>query len=85
MSAASVSFVVADWNRSRTRAQLANIPGRTTIGELLSELRDSMRLPREAVYHLIHGGEKLSRTATVEEAGIAEGEEVTIAPEVSAG
>ena len=81
----ALSFAVVDWNRSRSRAELSNIPGETTVGEVLSELRESMQLPRDAVYHLIHGGEKLSRSATVEEVGIGEGEEVTIAPEVSAG
>ena len=81
----ALNFAVVDWNRSRPRAELSQIPGETTVGEVLTELRESMGLSRDSVYHLIYGGEKLSRFATVEEDGIAEGEEVTLAPEVSAG
>ena len=44
-----------------------------------------MHLPRETLYHLIYGGQKPPRTTTLEGAGIEDGEEVVIAPEVSAG
>ena len=81
---AAISLKVTDWNRSR-RAELSGVPSDSTVGELLSDVREAMSLPRETPYHLIYGGQKLHRTLTLEEAGIEEGEEVTIAPEVSAG
>ncbi len=81
---AMVSVSVVDWNRAR-RAELSEVPSESTVGELLSDVREAMSLPRETPYHLIYGGQKLHRTLTLEEAGIEEGEEVTIAPEVSAG
>src|SRR3990172_6764897 len=116
---AVVSLSVVDWNRSR-RAELSEVPADSTVGELLSDVREAMSLPRETPYHLIYGGQKLHRTLTLEEAGgggggeemrlrgetpynliywgqklhrtltleeagLDEGEEVTIAPEVTAG
>ena len=81
---AALNLAVVDWNRSR-RAEISEVPSDFTVGELLSEVSEEMRLPRETPYHLIYGGQKLPRTTTLEEAGIEDGEEVVIAPEVSAG
>ena len=81
---ATMSLAVVDWDRSR-KADLSDVPADSTVGEVLSEVREAMSLPRETPYHMIHGGAKLQRTLTLEEAGIEDGEEVTIAPEVSAG
>jgi len=55
------------------------------VGELLQEIREAMHLGRETLYHLIYGGAKLNRMNTLAEAGLQDGEEVTVAPEVSAG
>ena len=81
---AVLSLAVVDWNHSR-RADLSDVPTDTSVGELLSEIREAMHLRRETPYHLIYGREKLPCSATLEEIGIEDGEEVTIAPEVSAG
>ena len=43
-----------------------------------------MALPDQN-YHALFEGEKLNRSATLEEIGIESGEELTIAPDVSAG
>ena len=80
----ALSLAVVDWSRSR-RAELSDVPVDTSVGELLSEVREAMRLPSETPYHLIHDGAKLSRALTLEEAGVKDGEEITVAPEVSAG
>jgi len=80
----ALSLAVTDWNHSQ-RAELPEVPASTTVGELLSAIREAMHLRRETPYHLIYGGEKLHRARTLEEVGIEDGEEVTVAPEVSAG
>ena len=80
----AMSLNIVDWNRSR-KAEIADVPSSTTVGELLQEIREAMHLGRETLYHLIYGGAKLNRTSSLEEAGLQDGEEVTVAPEVSAG
>jgi hypothetical protein len=82
--AAALNLAVVDWNRSR-KAELSEVSPTTTVGELLAELREAMHLSRETPYHLLFDGEKLHRSATLEESGVEDGAEVTIAPEVSAG
>ena len=80
----TLTLEVADWNASR-RAELADVPDDLTVGELIGEVREAMYLPRDTPYHIIYQGQKLSRGSTLEEAGVQTGEELTIAPEVSAG
>lgn len=80
----TLALEVSDWNASR-RAELDEVPGELTVGELIGELREAMSLPRDTPYELIHAGAKLARGLTLEEAGLRSGEEVIIAPEVSAG
>jgi hypothetical protein len=79
----TLTIDVTDWSRSQT-AQLSDLPVDMTIGELLDEVHEAMSLPREP-YHLLFDGDKLNRSATLEEAGVESGDELTIAPEVSAG
>jgi hypothetical protein len=74
---------VTDWSRSQV-AELSELAPDMTVGEVLDEVRDAMSLPREP-YHLLFGGDKLNRSATLEELGVKSGDELTIAPEVSAG
>ena len=80
----TLALEVSDWNAAR-RAELDEVPGDLTVAELIGEVRDAMALPRDTPYEMIYGGEKLSRGSTLEEIGIRSGEELTIAPEVSAG
>jgi hypothetical protein len=82
--AAALSLAVRDWSRSRN-AELSGVPTDITVGELLSEVKEEMQLPRETPYHLLYGGQKLNRNLTLDEIGIEDDAEVTIAPEVSAG
>ena len=82
--AAALNLAVVDWNRSR-RAELSEVPTHTTVGELLAEVKEAMHLSRETLYHLLWDGEKLNRSATLDDVGVEDGAEVTIAPEVSAG
>jgi hypothetical protein len=79
----TLTIEVSDWSRSQF-AELTDIPGETTVAEVLDEVQDALSLPREP-YHLLYDGEKLNRTTTLEELGIESGDEFTIAPEVSAG
>lgn len=80
---ATLSLEVTDWNRSNI-AELPDVPSDMMVRDLIEEVEQAMSLPRDT-YHLIAGGEKLNRAATLEEIGIASGDELTIAPEVSAG
>jgi len=79
----TMTIEVADWSRSQV-AELADIPPDMTVGELLDEVQEAMSLPRDN-FHLLHDGEKLNRSATLQEIGVEPGDELTIAPEVSAG
>ena len=79
----TLTIDVADWSRSQV-AELSDLSPDMTVGEVLEEVQDAMSLPREA-YHLLFEGDKLNRTATLEELGVESGDEMTIAPEVSAG
>lgn len=79
----TLTLEISDWSRSQV-AEMAEIPSDLTVGELTDEVQDAMSLPREN-YHILYAGEKLSRSSTLEEIGIESGEELTIAPEVSAG
>lgn len=79
----TLSIEVTDWSRSQF-AELSDLPPDMTVGEVLDEVQDAMSLPREP-YHLLFDGDKLNRSATLEELGVESGDELTIAPEVSAG
>ena len=80
---ATLSIQVADWSRSQV-AEFPEAPSDATVDELIREVEESMSLPGD-IYHLLHDGEKLNRTATLDEVGLRDGDELTIAPEVSAG
>ena len=75
---------VTDWSRSQPGTEFLDIPSDVTIGELLDQAQETMALPDQN-YHALFEGEKLNRSATLEEIGIESGEELTIAPDVSAG
>jgi hypothetical protein len=79
----TLTIEVSDWSRSQM-AELSDLSPEMTVGEVLDEVQDAMSLPREP-YHLLFSGDKLNRTATLEEIGVKSGDELTIAPEVSAG
>ena len=80
----TLALEVSDWNSSR-RAEMDEVPDDLTVAELIGEVREAMALPRDTPYELIFAGEKLARGSTLLEAGVHSGEELTIAPEVSAG
>jgi Ubiquitin-2 like Rad60 SUMO-like len=79
----TLTLEVTDWSRSQV-AQLSDLPIDMTVGEVLDEVHEAMSLPREP-YHLLFDGDKLNRSTTLEELGVKSGDELTIAPEVSAG
>ena len=81
----SLHVSVIDWSRSRGAAEFSDLDGATTVSELLADAREALRLPREGVYALIRGNDKLSRTATLSEVGLHDRETLEISPEVSAG
>jgi hypothetical protein len=80
-----MSVEVVDWSRSHGAAEFADLDGSTTVSELLAEAREALRLPRDGMYSLIRGNDKLARTATLDELGIHDQETLEISPEVSAG
>ena len=75
---------VSDWSRSLPGAEFLDVPSDMTVGEIVNEATEVMALPNQN-YHAIYEGEKLSRSTTLDEIGIESGEELTIAPDVSAG
>jgi hypothetical protein len=79
----TLTIEVTDWSRSQI-AELSDLPLDMTVGEVLDEVQDAMSLPREP-FHLLFEGDKLNRSSTLEEIGVKSGDELTIAPEVSAG
>jgi hypothetical protein len=81
---AALNLAVRDWNRSSS-ANFSGVPADVTVGELLSLARNDLSLPRDTPYHLIYDGMKLNRTLTLDELGVEDDAEFTIAPEVSAG
>ncbi len=81
----NMSVAVVDWSRSRGAAEFSDLSGSTTVSELLADAREALRLPRDGVYSLIRGNDKLARTATLDEVGLQDQETLEIAPEVSAG
>lgn len=81
---ATLALEVTDWNASR-RAELPEVPDDLEVSNLIDEVREALNLPRDTPYSLIHDGQKLNRADTLQEAGVRTGEELTIAPEVSAG
>ena len=83
MQTQTLTVEIADWSRSQV-AELNEILPSMTVEELLGEAQDAMALSGDE-YHLLLEGEKLARSATLEEAGVESGDELTIAPEVSAG
>lgn len=80
-----MTVAIVDWSRSRGAAEFTDLDGDTTVSELLADAREALRLPRDGVYSLIRGNDKLARTATLDEAGISDRETLEISPEVSAG
>ena len=82
MNAVHVS--VLDWTQSR-RADLDEVPTETTVGELVDAVKEAMALPPRTPYDLIRRDEKLPRGVTLQQVGVVDGEELTVAPEVSAG
>jgi hypothetical protein len=79
----TITIEVTDWSRSQI-AELSDLPLDMSVGEVLDEVQDAMSLPHEP-YHLLFDGDKLNRSATLAELGVETGDELTIAPEVSAG
>jgi hypothetical protein len=80
----ALNLAIVDWSRSR-RADFTEVPSDTTMGELVTEVKEAMQLARDTPFHIIYGGTKLQRDLTLDEVGVEDGEEITIAPEVSAG
>jgi hypothetical protein len=80
-----MTIAIRDWSHSRGAAEFTDLDGSTTVSELLADAREALRLPRDGVYALIRGNDKLARTATLDEAGIRDRETLEISPEVSAG
>jgi hypothetical protein len=79
----TLTVEIADWSRSQV-AELNDVPFDITVEELLEDAQEAMSLPGDT-YHLLREGEKLARGSTLAEAGVESGDELTIAPEVSAG
>jgi hypothetical protein len=80
----TIELEVVDWNQSR-RATIPEVPSDITVGELLANLSEAMTLSEDTRHYLIHDGQRLNNHQTLEEIGVDEAAEMTIAPEVVAG
>jgi hypothetical protein len=75
---------VSDWTGQKRVMLNGNfLTDDTTVGEVAEKGREELRLPRgpHAVYL---GDQRLNRTATLAEAGIAQDAELELSPEVKA-
>ena len=61
------------------------IPMDTSVAEIISEMTRALSLPRDTTYNAEYQGRKLNRSDTLEEAGLEEGAELVLHPEVTAG
>ena len=62
-----------------------DIPMDTPVAEIISEMTRALSLPRDTTYNAEYKGRKLNRSDTLEEAGLPEGAELVLHPEVTAG
>ena len=79
-----LDLVLKDWNGGN-RAHLDSIPRDTTVGQLVGEATRAMQLPLRSFFKAVFRGRELSHADTLEEIGIASGDELEIMPHVSAG
>jgi hypothetical protein len=80
----TLNLAVTDWAGNQG-TRLEDVPVDMTVGDLLAEIKEELGLPPRTPYHLVHHDTKLSHGLTLEEVGVKDDEEVTVAPEVSAG
>jgi hypothetical protein len=80
----ALNLKLSDWNGTQT-LDLSDVSPETTAGEILADVTDYLHLSPGTPYHLIYQGQKLNRSSSLEEVGVEDGDEVVIAPEVSAG
>jgi len=80
----TIDLEVVDWHQSR-RATIPGVPSDTTVGEVLADLAQSMSLSEDTEHGLIYDGQKLLSHQTLEEIGVDDKAEMTIAPDVTAG
>lgn len=73
-----------DWTGQKRIHLKGQLAADVTIGELAEAIRERMGLPRRN-YAVYFGDQKLPRTATLEEAGLADEAELELNPEVKAG
>jgi hypothetical protein len=79
-----INVALTDWERSG-RAELDGVARDTTVGELVSEGVRLLGLRLQTFYQPLLGGRELNPAETIEEAGIQNGSELELIPEVSAG
>jgi len=80
----ALSLAVEYWSGS-PRAEFTQVPSDITVGELLREVTEAMRLPRRTPFKLVRSKRELPRAHTLKELGIENGTTLEVAPEVSAG
>lgn len=73
-----------DWTGQKSITLSSKLAPDATVGELAETLRQRMNLPRGS-YSVYHQNNKLSRSATLDEAGLPEEVELELSPEVKAG
>jgi len=80
----TLNLMVKDWAGNQG-TRLEDVPLDMTVGELLAEAKVELGLPPRTPYHLLHNDTKLGQGLTLQEVGVKDDEEVTVAPAVSAG
>ena len=79
-----LNLSAAEWAGER-KAHLDAVPVDATVGEAVTEFVHALQLPFEDFYTLVFRGRELNHSDTLDEAGIANEDELELVPEVSAG
>jgi hypothetical protein len=79
-----IDLVASDWDGS-SRARLESVPRDATVGQVVGEAVRAMQLPGRTFFQALFRGREISHEETLDEAGIATGDELELMPRVSAG
>jgi len=80
----TIDLEVTDWTQSRT-ATIPSVPSDITVEEILRQLNGAMSLSEDTSHYLVYDGQKVNGHQTLEEIGVEDRAEMTVAPEVTAG
>ena len=78
------NLVMRTWEGNR-QAVLEVVPSNATVGEIVSDSTQALKLPFQNFFQAVVRGRELNHSDTLEEAGLLDADEIELVPEVSAG